>query len=45
MLLKKSIELEIVEKECDDLKIKYYDTCITCEDFSWTGNVANKEKI
>ena len=45
MSLKKLVELEIVERECDDLKIKYYVTYISCKDFSWTGNGANKKKI
>ena len=45
VIKKKSVELEIVERVCDDSLIKYYDTCITCEAFSRTGNGANIKKI
>ena len=44
VIKKKTLELEIVEKECDVPLIRYYDACISCEMFSNIGT-ENRKKI
>ena len=40
----KEVDLEMVEKSCGDLLVKYYSTCITCKSFSQTES-KNQKRI